>query len=238
MLGKLDKMQLQAYADEAFSDKKGAPFTVLINPESYTIKYRVDQSESQGQGTSHPQLHFNNIAAQDIHFDFVFDSTGVVVEPALINIGIVNPFAETANIIEQIETFKQLMFYYQSETHRPNFVAIKWGTLLFKGQMMTMDIDYKLFKPDGTPIRALARVGHRSGPGSTRPTNHYLNANGTANLRSGCIFKGEDFPGITGRVTNTGEQYEFDFRFMGQVRHKDRGVVASKFWSVRDDFVI
>ena len=158
MLGKLDKMQLQAYADEAFSEKKGEPFTVLINPESYTIKYRVDQTESQGQGTSHPQLHFNNIAAQDIHFDFVFDSSGVVVEPALINIGIVNPFAETANIIEQIETFKQLMFYYQSETHRPNFVAIKWGTLLFKGQMMTMDIDYKLFKPDGTPIRALARV--------------------------------------------------------------------------------
>src|SRR4026207_549713 len=118
MLGKLDKMQLQAYTDEAFSNKKGDPFTVLINPESYSIRYRVDQTESQGQGTSHPQLHFNKILAQDIHFDFVFDSSGVVVEPALLQIGIVNPFAETANIIEQIEIFKQLMLYYQSETHR------------------------------------------------------------------------------------------------------------------------
>lgn len=161
MLGKLDKMQLQAYTDEAFSNKQGDPFTVLINPESYSIKYRVDQTESQGQGTSHPQLHFNKILAQDIHFDFIFDSSGVVVEPALINIGIVNPFAETANIIEQIETFKQIMLYYQSETHRPNFVALKWGTLLFKGQMTSMDINYKLFKPDGTPIRALARVDFR-----------------------------------------------------------------------------
>ena len=161
MIGKLDKMQLQAYTDEAFSTKKGEPFTVLINPESYSIKYRVEQTESQGQGTSHPQLHFNKILAQDIHFDFVFDSSGVVVQPALLQIGIVNPFAETANIIEQIEIFKQLMLYYQSETHRPNFVALKWGTLLFKGQMTSMDIDYKLFKPDGTPIRALARVDFR-----------------------------------------------------------------------------
>ena len=158
MIGKLDKMKLQAYADEAFSEKKGAEFQVLVNPESYTIKYRVNQTESQGQGTSHPQLHFNNIAAQDIHFDFLFDSSGVVVEPSLINIGIVNPFAETANIIEQIEQFKQLMFYYQGDTHRPNFVAIKWGTLYFKAQMMSMDIEYKLFKPDGTPIRAIAKV--------------------------------------------------------------------------------
>lgn len=161
MLGKLDKMKLQAYADEAFSEKKGDAFTVLVNPESYTIKYRVDHTESQGQGTSHPQLHFNKILAQDIHFDFIFDSTGVVADASILNIGIINPFAETANIIDQIEQFKQLMLYYQSETHRPNFVALQWGTLLFKGQMTTMDIDYKLFKPDGTPIRAMARVDFR-----------------------------------------------------------------------------
>lgn len=161
MLGKLDKMKLQAYADEAFSDKKGDAFTVLVNPESYTIKYRVDHTESQGQGTSHPQLHFNKILAQDIHFDFIFDSTGVVADASILNIGLINPFAETANVIDQIEQFKQLMLYYQSETHRPNFVALQWGTLLFKGQMTSMDIDYKLFKPDGTPIRAMARVDFR-----------------------------------------------------------------------------
>lgn len=161
MIGRLDKMQLQAYTDEAFSNKKGDPFTVLINPESYTIKYRVEQTESQGQGTSHPQLHFNKILAQDIHFDFVFDSSGVVVNPSLLQVGVVLPFGETQDVISQIETFKQLMLYYQSETHRPNFVALKWGTLLFKGQMTSMDIDFKLFKPDGSPIRAIARVDFR-----------------------------------------------------------------------------
>lgn len=161
MLGKLEKMKLQAYTDENFSDKKGAPFEVLINPESYSIKYRVEHNETQGQGTSHPQLHFTKILAQDIHFDFVFDSSGVVKEASLLSIGIPNPFAETPTIIDQIELFKQLMFVYQSETHRPNFVGLNWGTLLFKGQLTSMDIEYKLFKPDGTPIRAIAKADFR-----------------------------------------------------------------------------
>jgi len=161
LLGKLDKMKLQAYADENFSQKQGEAISVLINPESYNIQYRIEHNQSQGQGTSHPQLHFNKILAQDIHFDFVFDSTGVVVEPSLLMGGLINPFAETANVIDQIEAFKNLMLNYQSETHRPNFVSLNWGTLLFKGQLTSMDIEYKLFKPDGTPIRAIARVDFR-----------------------------------------------------------------------------
>src|SRR5690349_1920659 len=116
ILGKLDKMKLQAYSDETFSQTSGEAFTVLINPESYTVRYSVEHSKSQGQGTSAPQIHFNRIAAQEIHFDFVFDSSGVVVEPSLLQGGLINPFAKTANVIDQIETFKTLMLTYQSET--------------------------------------------------------------------------------------------------------------------------
>ena len=161
MLGQLDKMKIQAYRDEAFSQKQGEARSLPFNPDSYTISYRIDHTESQGQGTSHPQLHFNRIQAQDIHFDFVFDSSGAVVQPGLLMGGVINPFAETANVIEQIEGFKQLMFNYQSETHRPNFVALHWGTLLFKGQLTAMDVEFKLFKPDGTPVRAVAKTDFR-----------------------------------------------------------------------------
>lgn len=94
------------------------------------------------------------------------------------------------------------------------------------------------YTQDGNTGLTPQRMGHRSGPGSTSPLNHYVNADGSENQRNGCIYKGEDFPAIVGRITNTGEQYEFDFRFMGQVVHRDRGVIATKFWSVRDDFVI
>jgi len=94
------------------------------------------------------------------------------------------------------------------------------------------------FTQDGNTGLTPQRMGHRSGPGSTSPLNHYVNADGSENQRNGCIFKGEDFPAITDRITNAGEQYEFDFRFMGQVVHKDRGIIATKFWSVQEDFLI
>jgi hypothetical protein len=80
-----------------------------------------------------------------------------------------------------------------------------------------------------------ARYGHRSRPGLDN--NHYLNNEGHVDQANGCIFKSWDFPGITGRVTNPGEQYEFDFRFRGEVVHRDRGTIATKFWSVKGDFV-
>jgi len=94
------------------------------------------------------------------------------------------------------------------------------------------------FTQDGNTSLSPQRMGHRSGPGSTSPLNHYVNADGSENQHNGCIFKGEDFPAITGRITNAGEQYEFDFRFMGQIIHQDRGIIATKFWSVQEDFLI
>ena len=91
------------------------------------------------------------------------------------------------------------------------------------------------YKEDGdTSIPS--QYGHRENPG--QPENHYLDENGHQNQRNGSIFKSWDRPGIIDRICQTGEQYEFDFRFRGEVRHKDRGVIATRHWSVKDDFVI
>lgn len=81
-----------------------------------------------------------------------------------------------------------------------------------------------------------ARYGHRNLPG--RPENHYLDENGSVDQANGCIFKSWDKPGITDRICQTGELYDFDFRFMGQVRHRNRGVVATRYWNVTESFTI
>lgn len=81
-----------------------------------------------------------------------------------------------------------------------------------------------------------ARFGHREMPATD--INHYLNDAGGRDQANGRRFKAEDFPGIHGRVVAAGEQYEFDFRFRGEVHHADRGLIATKYWSVRADFFI
>jgi nucleoid-associated protein YgaU len=37
-------------------------------------------------------------------------------------------------------------------------VSLVWGTLLFKGRVKALRIDFKLFKNDGSPLRAVANV--------------------------------------------------------------------------------
>ena len=81
-----------------------------------------------------------------------------------------------------------------------------------------------------------ARYGHRNRP--ALPENRYVNATGASDQAHGCTFLGEDLPGITGRVVNSGETYDFDLRFMGEVRHKTRGRVAERWWNIQDTFVI
>ena len=51
---------------------------------------------------------------------------------------------------------KQVVYGYDSTTHMPTYVQIQWGKILFNAQLQNMSISYKLFKPDGSPLRAEA----------------------------------------------------------------------------------
>ena len=42
--------------------------------------------------------------------------------------------------------------------HKPNYLIITWGSLSFRCFLTSMDVEYKLFKPDGTPLRAMVKA--------------------------------------------------------------------------------
>ena len=146
----MEKLFIQPYSDSAYQNKAGSPFYMLINPETYTIKYKIEFCDTQAPGTSTVALKFNKIPPQDFNFDFLFDSTGVVKNLS-------GNTGETKSVADQIEEFKHNILDYKGELHRPNYLKVHWGTLLFKGIITTMDIEFKLFNPDGTPIRAVAK---------------------------------------------------------------------------------
>ncbi|MEX2336458.1 MAG: LysM peptidoglycan-binding domain-containing protein, partial [Fulvivirga sp.] len=54
----------------------------------------------------------------------------------------------------QIKYFENTVFGYQGDIHRPNCLIINWGTLVFKCRLENMTINYKLFSPEGLPLRA------------------------------------------------------------------------------------
>lgn len=146
--GQLEKLKIVAYSDPEFNNEvDDGQFSTLLNPEKYTFHYKIEQNDDQAAGTSTVSPRFNKQLPETLELDFVFDRSGVI-----------SGYESTDDgIIDDIEKFKKVILNYDGENHKPNYLIISWGSLLFKGSLTEMDIEFKIFKPDGTPIRALAK---------------------------------------------------------------------------------
>ncbi len=156
--GQLEKMLILAFADSKKAEDGGPrdvkdkdKFEALINPETYTQSYKLKFSkEGQGQGTSGQQLKYEYTEPEEISFEFLFDNTGIIDNKP------------KKSIAEDIEKFKQLLTGYKGDAHEPRHFKLVWGSFIFKGRVTELGITYKLFKPDGTPIRAIAKATFKS----------------------------------------------------------------------------
>ncbi|WP_299441146.1 LysM peptidoglycan-binding domain-containing protein [uncultured Aquimarina sp.] len=159
--GELTKLKVVAYSDPQFNNEVAdGEFITLLNPEKYTFNYKIEQNEDQASGTSDLSPRFNKKLPENLVLEFLFDRSGVLVHYG----GDPNSTEdnkvlkdEGEGIIDDIEKFKKVILDYNGEEHEPNYVMISWGALLFKGKLTEMSIEFKLFKPDGTPIRAVAK---------------------------------------------------------------------------------
>jgi hypothetical protein len=158
MSGELIKLRIKAYKDQQFSDEVAdGEFRTLVNPNKYSFKYKIEQNDDQASGTSTSAPRFNKILPEDLSLEFFFDRTGVITDYGAAGTSDDKTFKdEGSGIIDDIEKFKKVVFDYNGDEHKPNYLVISWGTLLFKGTLTEMDITYKLFKADGTPLRATA----------------------------------------------------------------------------------
>lgn len=158
--GKLEKMLILGFKDskeaenggKAEAIKNGAYFEALINPETYTLDYKLKFSGSgQGQGTSGKQLKYEYTEPEEITFEFLFDNTGII------------DGKPRENIADDIKRFKKILIEYKGDAHEPRHFKLVWGeNSIFKGRVTELSITYKLFNPDGSPIRAVAKVKFKS----------------------------------------------------------------------------
>ncbi len=160
-LGHLEKLRIESYKDAELKEKAGDPFYALLNPESYTTREVIEYSDTQAPGRSMPILKFNKIPAQVMNFDFLFDSTGVVTGSSIASVATLNPAAAQKSVTDSLTEFKKGVFQYEGDIHRPYYLKIFWGTFIFKGVMTSIEIEYNLFNPDGSPMRAIARCGFK-----------------------------------------------------------------------------
>jgi Contractile injection system tube protein len=155
--GKLEKMLILAFSDSRKAESGGVTeaddtFEALINPEAYTLAYKLKFSGSgQGHGTSGKQLKYEYTEPAEMSFEFLFDNTGII------------DGKPRDSVADDLKKFRQVVIDYKGDSHEPRHFKLVWGeNSIFKGRVTEVAITYKLFNSDGTPIRATAKVTFKS----------------------------------------------------------------------------
>jgi len=167
--GKLEKMTIRAFKPAANpddppqpSDAKADTYVVQVNPKSYSLNQVLNYTFQRGQGFSAGEAVWNDAPPANLSFEFLFDGTGVVPKPSeLGDIPLVGALTalvpgEPYVVMDEVKRFTDLVYTYAGGQHRPRSLLLVWGALVFPCVLSSMELRYTLFKPDGTPLRAVA----------------------------------------------------------------------------------
>ncbi|MBI4660160.1 MAG: hypothetical protein HY735_15075 [Verrucomicrobia bacterium] len=139
--GALEKLLIKAYENADYSGTPVSQFESFVNPNEITLAYEMEYDAAQGSGTTNSRMNFKKMKPGDLSLTFFIDGTGAN--------------GNLIDVQEQVEQF-QTVTGYNGNIHRPNYLKVTWGTLQVKRCVLkSASIAYKLFKPDGVPLRAV-----------------------------------------------------------------------------------
>lgn len=152
MSGKLEKLLIYSFTDRKFqikdAEQKNKPaFVAPINPESFSKNFKVEHDVQRPHGAGSAEVKFKSTAPEELKLEFILDGTGTME-------GYWAAYKDKP-VHEQMKIFMDCAYNYKGDIHRPNFLLIIWGSeIKFRCVLTSLDVNYTLFKPDGTPLRA------------------------------------------------------------------------------------
>lgn len=218
--GKLEKMTIRAFLPQTnpdevpqASDLPADTYVVQVNPSSYALNHVLNYSYQQGQGFSNSEAIYNRSEPATLQFDFLFDGTGVVPAPSEFGgIPLVGAIAsalagsEPYDVMAEIKKFDKLVYDYNGIEHRPRQLLLVWGTLVFPCVLVTVSYRFPLFKPDGTPLRAVATCNFREAvTNAVRTRTDNPSSPDLTHLRD--VQEGDTLPLLAYRVYGKAELY-------------------------------
>ena len=139
--GTLEKLLIQAHEQPDYSDAAVGEFSAYVNPKEITLSYEMEYDSAQGAGTTNSRMEFKKVKPGDMSLTLFLDGTGAN--------------GTRLDIQDKISEF-QTVTGYNGNIHRPNYLKVVWGTLQVKRCVLkSASIAYKLFRPDGIPLRAV-----------------------------------------------------------------------------------
>ena len=185
--GTLEKVVIKAFEKADFSGTPVDEFRALVNPHEITLAYEMEYDAAQGAGTTGSRMEFKKVKPGDMSLTFFIDGTGAD--------GNVGPDKKPVNVQDAIAKF-QTVTGYNGKIHRPNYLKVVWGTLQVKRCVLKgASIAYKLFRPDGVPLRAVITANFTDA--SDDQTRVAIQQDQSADLTHVRVVKaGDSLPGL------------------------------------------
>jgi contractile injection system tube protein len=125
----------------------GPPFIAQFNPETLTLNNEIELGpETPPQGDDGGEAKYKGIKPRTFNIELLLDGTGAS-GPGL-------------DVILQVLLFRETVGF-SGKVHRPRFLVLNWGTFIATCVLESFSINYKLFRPDGTPLRAVLSAAFR-----------------------------------------------------------------------------
>lgn len=144
----MEKLRMLAFKDKEFSqphDKRRLDLT--INPESLAFNKKISYKQDNQLGSTSGGNTFEKYLPEELSFNFVVDTTGAV-----------EGTTKADKVYAKIKELEDLLYTYKGETHRPSYIIIVFGDMMFKGQLTSMKTDYTLFNDKGIPLQASVQL--------------------------------------------------------------------------------
>lgn len=141
MSGKLEKMKILCFQDDKYTIGPVNAFIANFNPDKYSQEQLVEYARKESPNGSNSSSHsFVKKKSREMSFTFLFDGTGV--------------HGEVLPVPVQLEHFMLATSRIVGKMHRPYYLILNWGTLVFKCVLESAKTTYTLFTPAGIPLRA------------------------------------------------------------------------------------
>jgi hypothetical protein len=167
------------------------PIECWFNPKDYSIQKANNWEVKPVVGAGLPKAQFGGGNARELSLELLFNSA---------------PDSDVGGISDRLFKMMEVnqAFASAKNSGRPPMVTFAWGgNLSFKAVAKSLSVQYTMFRPDGMPIRAQAKislvqvqdaVGKSKGSGKKDPQNPTTRA--IAGLGSHIVREGDSLQSI------------------------------------------
>lgn len=155
----LDTSSPLAAASSVMQTLGGGIFELPINPEQYQRQFKVKHVCPPEIGSNVTSSQFGKVEPEVLDIKFTIDGTGVVPlqQPAIdaVSQGFIaaGADAQLAFVTAKLAQLQLVVYGIESGTHRPPFMVVTWGKLVFLGVLLDMTQTFTLFHRSGLPLR-------------------------------------------------------------------------------------